>query len=111
MRPSLVVDLGPLAGQLAGDQVGLADLGLGVEGVERLAQRLDVDQGRLDAGDQLGPLVVDVLAAGGPAGGGLLDGLEGVGGLGLGVLGGPQLVPAISSSRRSDVSSSSAASR
>ena len=88
----LVVDVGPLAGQVAGDEVGLAGIGLLVERVERLAQRFDVDEGRLDARHQLGALVEDVLAAGGPAGGGLLDGEEGVGGLGLGVLGGPQLV-------------------
>ena len=37
-------------------------------------------------------LVVHVLAAGGPAVGGLLDGLQGLVRLGLGVLGGPQLV-------------------
>ena len=83
----LAVDLDPLAGEVAGHQVGLADARLVVEGRQRLADVPAVGHRRFDAGHQLGPLVEDVVAHAGPGRGGLLDGAHGVVGLGVRLLG------------------------
>ena len=61
--------------------------GLVVERRQRLAELPAVDQRRLDAGDQLGPLVEDVVTDAGPRRGGLLDAAHRVVGLGVGLLG------------------------
>ena len=58
-----------------------------VERRQRLAQLPAVDQRRLDAGDELGPLVEDVVTDAGPRRGGLLDAAHRVVGLGVGLLG------------------------
>jgi hypothetical protein len=88
----LVLDVEPLAGQVAGHGVDVAPLGLRVEVGEGLLDRLGVEQRGLHAGHQVGPLVGQLLAQGRPLVDAGLDHLEGAGHLVVGGLGRAQLV-------------------